>query len=458
MSTIDLLKQDCAVGDEVSIELISGRNVKGKVVELSNLVKIEQEGGKRITLLEPVIGGWDLHERVLPQTQKKHEEDIDDTILFCLEEYMNVIKNSELTARSIVQPNATFLGPSDYGTVDLGVALLKDGSQVCIRKQGFVGNPSVHLKAGAALFVIARPLTMDSVCSIGLMTQTILNQHFAMAMRNGLYGEALAILNYLKDSVPELAGQTVAISSIIDKVEHLKSVDGRIVDEPPLPWYWPFWLKDFIKQQIVGNDALQPISDDEIQTLFFNRFGRSVSIKQIEDLRMEMGISKERVRDEGIRIAQKEKAVVQGKLIKQGIYDDLEAVVQAVVGDTQIELPTNAQLVKEGDDLKVVALTDDGLKLEVRESLFFGAHKPIDSAGVRVYVKPTPLDVGYVMIQGMTFDELLSSCHDKIREEQYRDVSNVIIALRSIPLFASKKEDLKLIKKKIKGVVKRKAR
>ena len=458
MSTIDLLKQDCAVGDEVSIELISGRNVKGKVVELSNLVKIEQEGGKRISLLESIIGGWDLRERVLSQTQKKLKEDIDDTILFCLEEYMSVIKNSELTARSIIQPNATFLGPSDYGTVDHGIALLKDGRQVCIRKQGFVGNPSVHLKAGAALFVMARPLTMDSVCTIGLMTQTVLNQHFATAMRNGVYCEALAILNYLKDSVPELAGQTVAISSIIDKVEHLKSVDDKTMDEPPLPWYWPFWLKDFIKNQIVGNTALQPISDDEIQSLFFSRFGRRVSIKQIEDLRMEMGISKERVSDEGNRIAQENKTVAHGKLIKQRIYDALAAVVQAVVGDTQSELPTNAQLVKEEDGLKVKVLTDDGLELVVLKSLFIGIHKPLDSAGSRVYVKPAPTDASRVVIQGMTFDELLTFCYDRIQDERYQDVSNVINALRSIPSFASKAGDLKLIKQKIKSAVKLRAR
>ena len=457
MSTLDLFKKDYAIGDVVTIELISGRNVKGKIIELSNLVKIEDVDGKCISLLEPVIGGWELKERGLFQSYETREEDINDGISFCLQEYKNVIANSELTPRGLVRTNAEYLGPSDYCSIDYGIARMKsDGSHVFIRKQGFVGNPTVHLKASAGLFVMARPSTKDSVNTIGLMTFNGLNNYFDNAIKNRSYWEALTILYYLKDFVPELADQTEAISLIIEKVEYLNYIDGKSLKDSPLPWYWPFWLKDFIKEQIVHDGTLQTISDEELQSLFFTRFGISVSINQVEDIREEMGIPKER-EDEGTRIVQEEIAYFFEEVRKQAIYDELTAIILAVVNSTRNELPTNAQLVNDGNDSKVKALKDDGIVLDVRASSFIGNQESLHSTGVRVYARPsTTSGVSDVTIQGMTFEELLALCRDRILEENYLHVFYVVSVLRSMPLFASKKEELQSLKAKLKVMKKKK--
>ena len=60
MTNIDYFKQDISVGDTASIELTSGKTVQGKVIEISKCIIIEKEDGKKMRLLDAIIGGWEL--------------------------------------------------------------------------------------------------------------------------------------------------------------------------------------------------------------------------------------------------------------------------------------------------------------------------------------------------------------------------------------------------------------
>lgn len=60
MANIDYFKQDASVGDVVTIELTSGKSVNGKVVEISECLIIEKEDGKKMRLLDGIIGGWEI--------------------------------------------------------------------------------------------------------------------------------------------------------------------------------------------------------------------------------------------------------------------------------------------------------------------------------------------------------------------------------------------------------------
>lgn len=60
MTNIDYFKQDISVGDIASIELTSGKSVQGKVIEISEYIIVEKEDGKKMRLLDAIIGGWEL--------------------------------------------------------------------------------------------------------------------------------------------------------------------------------------------------------------------------------------------------------------------------------------------------------------------------------------------------------------------------------------------------------------
>lgn len=60
MNNIDLFKQDISVGDIATIELTSGKSVTGEVIEISDFVVIQKDDGKKMRLLDGIIGGWEL--------------------------------------------------------------------------------------------------------------------------------------------------------------------------------------------------------------------------------------------------------------------------------------------------------------------------------------------------------------------------------------------------------------
>ena len=60
MTNIDYLKQDTQVGDIDIIELTSGKSVSGKLIEIGDYVIIAKEDGKRMRLLDGIIGGWEV--------------------------------------------------------------------------------------------------------------------------------------------------------------------------------------------------------------------------------------------------------------------------------------------------------------------------------------------------------------------------------------------------------------
>ena len=70
MRNIDFFKQDIHVGDIAIVELTSGKSVKGKVLEIGEFVMIMKEDGKKMRLLDGIIGGWELVEKA------SQEEDV----------------------------------------------------------------------------------------------------------------------------------------------------------------------------------------------------------------------------------------------------------------------------------------------------------------------------------------------------------------------------------------------
>lgn len=73
MSNIDFFKQDISIGDVVLVELTSGKSVQGKVLEISNYILLEKEDGKKVRLLDGILGGWEL--------VSQHIEDINEATL-----------------------------------------------------------------------------------------------------------------------------------------------------------------------------------------------------------------------------------------------------------------------------------------------------------------------------------------------------------------------------------------
>ena len=79
MNNIDYFKQDISVGDIATVELTSGKSVTGEVIEISDCVVIRKEDGKKMRLLDGIIGGWELvsQSKDSPQTESvvtPHEE------------------------------------------------------------------------------------------------------------------------------------------------------------------------------------------------------------------------------------------------------------------------------------------------------------------------------------------------------------------------------------------------
>ena len=78
MTNIDYFKQDISVGDIASIELTSGKTVQGKVIEISECIIIEKEDGKKMRLLDAIIGGWELiSSGVIEQEVKSNVENVE---------------------------------------------------------------------------------------------------------------------------------------------------------------------------------------------------------------------------------------------------------------------------------------------------------------------------------------------------------------------------------------------
>lgn len=76
MTNIDYFKQDIAVGDIACIELTSGKSVQGKVIEISECIIIEKEDGKKMRLLEAIIGGWELISKGAANYKDKSNDEI----------------------------------------------------------------------------------------------------------------------------------------------------------------------------------------------------------------------------------------------------------------------------------------------------------------------------------------------------------------------------------------------
>lgn len=59
MNNIDLLRKDVSVGDFVTIELTSGKSIRGTIIEIDNTVILEKTDKTRVRLLDAIIGGWE---------------------------------------------------------------------------------------------------------------------------------------------------------------------------------------------------------------------------------------------------------------------------------------------------------------------------------------------------------------------------------------------------------------
>ena len=66
MNNIELFKQDVSIGDIVTIELTSRKSITGRVSEINDCVVIEKEDGKKMRLLDGIIGGWEKEESLSP--------------------------------------------------------------------------------------------------------------------------------------------------------------------------------------------------------------------------------------------------------------------------------------------------------------------------------------------------------------------------------------------------------
>ena len=78
MTNIDYFKQDISVGDIASIELTSGKTVKGEIIEISDFVIIKKEDGKVMRLLDGIIGGWELIKHIEEDTSNGSEFAVDN--------------------------------------------------------------------------------------------------------------------------------------------------------------------------------------------------------------------------------------------------------------------------------------------------------------------------------------------------------------------------------------------
>ena len=72
---LNLLKQDAKIGDILTLYLVSGESVKGKISEIGdNYLLMEIDGVKR-RYFPQVIGGWDVMNRIEPVQELPNKEE-----------------------------------------------------------------------------------------------------------------------------------------------------------------------------------------------------------------------------------------------------------------------------------------------------------------------------------------------------------------------------------------------
>lgn len=454
MSVFSIFERDCSVGDQVSISLISGRIVKGKVIEIGNLIRIEEDNGHVICLLDSIIGGWSLSNKRSASVEGQSEEcNVEEMKRSCLQAYKDVFQGSEISPRSLVQVNATYVRPSEYASTDLGVADTKDGSPVFIRRQGFVGDPSVHLKNGSQLYVKVRSATADSVESIGFMTFNSLNQYYASSIKKSDYHVTLAILHYLMENVDELTGKQDEISAIVEKVECLMSKDvifGRNL--APKPWFWPYWLKDYIKSSV--ESERQGISDEELQSLFFERFGIGVSKMEIYEIREGMGLSGSSLGGDESGIQSSQNSIMRKALLKQKLNEKLKETFLTAGVVMESKTFSNAELVDATDGRLVRAKMDDGLVIDAPGVVVAGNSGSLYPVGTRVYIKPSQRGAYYIIVPETTYDGLFDYCRDCLNKDDFHAIDRVVNVLLDFPELAVSKDSWMVLSMELKSVAK----
>lgn len=367
-----------------------------------------------------------------------------------LQDYKQIIIASGLRPGGIVLTNAKYIGESEY-TTDYGIALTDSGEKVYIRKSGFVGDPDIHLKEGSALYVRYRPNTGDSVTSIGLMTYNALNQFYATSVKSESYWEAISILTYLLHSVPEMNKQsgdirklTSRLMGIIQERYPQKAADS--IDKETISW-----LESFITFKVATENVTNPVSDEEIKDLFLRRFNILLPVVYISVARERLGIPDCSDRKE---IPQKSVEPVSNNY-EVDLSAKLSEVFSSVGIDLKQSIPTNAEIINEGIGYGIKAKTDDGRMLDIQGEFFAGNPLSLMAGGVRVYTKPQPSGQCYVTIEGMTYGELLEFCDEKISNNSYQVIINVVKGLRSIPEFESEDDALRAIYNEAKIRVKK---
>ena len=513
MNNIEYFRQDISVGDRVSIELTTGKTVTGKVIEISGRIVLEKEDGNIMSILEGLVGGWELNECMSRKdslkedpsdnnvrcvsleggkstesdpakgpadgeyqdqgvdekdrrTMEDRSSEADDSLLTnyeslsqeereekkygFLQDYKRIIIASGLRAQEIVNTNAKFIGTSEYST-DLGIALTDSGEKVYIRKMGFAGDPGIHLKEGSSLFVKYRPNTGDSVTCIGLMTYNALNQYYAASIKSEDFWEAITILTYLLHAVPEMDGQKTNIRKLLSQLMTIVQERYPKKEVQSLNNENRLWLDLFIKYKVATENASNPVSDEEIRDLFLRRYNILLSVEYVSTTRLALNIA-----DPSKRLVNTPKTVLPSVEEYDGdLYAEISEVFSSLGIDPKAQLPTNAVLINEGVGRGIKAKTDDGRVLSIQGEFYVGDPRSLISEGVRVYTKPQSSGICYVTIEGMSYGSLLEFCHDKIANNSYQEIVNVVKGLRSIETFESADDSLKAIYGEAKKLVKR---
>ena len=369
-----------------------------------------------------------------------------------LQDYKQIIIASGLRAGGIVETNAKYIGASDYST-DLGIALTDNGEKVYIRKTGFVGDPSIHLKEDSALFVRYRPNTGDSVTCIGLMTYNALNQYYAASIKNESFWEAITILTYLLHAVPETNSQNDAIRKLLSQLMPIVQERYPKEEVQSLDKEKRSWLESFIKFKVATENVSKPVSDEEIRDLFLRRYNILIPVDYVSLTRLTLDIA-----DHSERLVHTPKPVVPPtEENDEDLYAKLSEVFVSLGIDLKADLPTNAVLINEGMGSGIKAKTDDGRMLSIQGEFYAGNPLSLLTGGVRVYTKPQSSGVCYVTIEGMSYKGLLDYCKDKIANNSYQEIVNIVKGLRSIDAFESADDSLKTIyteaKRRVKKVI-----
>lgn len=418
---------------------------------LSNKIQDKSNGerndtGKEVSSESSDSGESIKYEAMSPEERERIRHDF-------LQDYKQIIIASGLRANGIVGTNAKYIGESEYST-DLGIALTDNGETVYIRKTGFVGDPNIHLREGSAIFVRYRPNTGDSVTTIGLMTYNALNQYYAASIKNETFWEAITILTYLLHSVPETNNQNDDIRRLLAQLMFIVQERYPKEEVKTLGRENRSWLEAFIKFKVATEDVREPVSDEKIRDLFLRRYNILLPVVYVTITRSALDIA-----DPSGRIVHTPKPILPPK---EEHEEDLLAMLSEVFASLQIDLkaplPTNAVLINEGIGSGIKAKTDDNRMLTIQGEFYAGNPLSILTGGVRVYTKPQPSGICYITIEGMSYEGLLEFCKNKIANNSYQEIVNVVKGLRSIKVFESADDSLKTIYNEAKRRVKREIR